>query len=123
MEHPIGVWFFYSSTNLICDVTNVILEDIGLCRIVGIVSDNAVEEAELLRDKRVSLPLERRDENAVALVVSNTTKGDVDTKHIFPGGYSNQMGIGLPQTLQILNTYEHCSLLVNDHDNPICYFS
>lgn len=117
-----GVLF---SINLICEVTDIILDDIDLCRVLGIVIDNAIEEAELSADKQVNLSFERKDENTIVLVISNTTKGDVDTKQIFQEGYTtktNHTGIGLSQVMHILNTYEHCSIRVNYHDNQFTIF-
>lgn len=113
------------SINLICDVTDIVLDDVELCRVLGIVIDNAIEEAELSEHKQVNISFERKDENTIVLIVSNTTKTDVDTKQIFNEGYttkSNHTGIGLSNVLHILNYHEHCSLRVNYHDNQFTMF-
>lgn len=113
------------SINQICEVTDIVLDDMDLCRVLGIVLDNAIEEAELSKDKQVNISFERKDKNTIVLVVSNTTGGDVNTRDIFQEGYTtkqNHSGIGLPQVLHILNSYEHCSLRVNYHDKQFTIF-
>lgn len=113
------------SINFICDVADIVLDDVDLCRVLGIVIDNAIEEAERSNDKQVNLSFERKDENTIILVISNTTKGYVDTDRIFKEGYTTKndhSGIGLPQVLHILNNYEHCFIRVNYHDNQFTVF-
>lgn len=113
------------SVNCVCDVSNVVINDFDLCRILGIVIDNAIEEAELSTKKQVNLSIESKDMNTIVFAVSNTTKSDIDIKRIFEQGYTtkeNHTGIGLPQVLHILNSYEHCSLRTNYHDNQFSIF-
>lgn len=117
-----GVTF---SINLVCDVTDVVLDDIDLCRVLGIVLDNAIEGAKLSKDKQINISFERKDESTVVLVISNTTKDDVQIDVILKEGYTtkvNHSGIGLPQLLHILNTYEHCSHQVSYHDYQFTIF-
>lgn len=113
------------SINLLCEVTDIVLDDTDLCKVLGIVIDNAIEEAAQSKDKQVNLSFERKNESTVVLVISNTTKGDVDTKQIFKDGYTtkaNHTGIGLSPVFSILNTHEGCSLRVNYHENQFTIF-
>lgn len=113
------------SVGQICDMTDVTLDDMDLCRVLSIVLDNAIEEAQLSAGKQVNLSFERKYEKTVILVVSNTTKGDVDTKEILKNGFTtkaNHAGIGLPQVVHILNHYQHCSLRINYHENQFTVF-
>lgn len=117
-----GVTF---SINAVCEVNHVVLSDFDLCRILGIVIDNAIEEAEKSLEKQVNISFERKGENTVIFVISNTTKNDVETHHIFEEGYTTKpghMGIGLTQVLKTLTQYEHCYLRVNYHDNQFSLF-
>lgn len=117
-----GVMF---SIHQICDVTDIVLDDLDLCRVLGIVLDNAIEESQLSKDKQVNISFERKDEDSIMLVISNTTKDDVNTEEIFKEGYTtkaNHSGIGLSQVIHILNTYEHCLLRVNYYDKQFTIF-
>lgn len=113
------------SINQVCDVTDIVLDDIDLCRVLGIVIDNAIEEAQLSERRQVNISFERKDINTVVLIISNTTKGDVDLKQIFKEGFTTKedhAGIGLAKALHLLNSYEHCSLRANYHDNQFSIF-
>lgn len=113
------------SFHQLCEVTDIVLDDFDLCRILGIILDNAIEAAQYSEEKQIAVSFERKDENTTILVVSNTTKSDVDTDIIFKEGYTtkeNHSGIGLPQVVHILNTYEHCFLRVNYHDRQFTLF-
>lgn len=118
----VGVGF---SINQVCDITNVVLSDLELCRMLGIVIDNALEEAAMSVNKQVNISFESKSEKTIVLIISNTTKGDVNVKRIFDDGYTtkdNHAGIGLPQVMHIINSYENCFLKVNYHDNQFTMF-
>lgn len=113
------------SIHQICEVTNIVLDDIDLCRVLGILLDNSIEEAELSKGGQVNISFEQRDKNSILIVISNTTNGEVNTKDIFKEGYTtklNHSGIGLPQVMNILNLYEHCSLRINYHGKQFTIF-
>lgn len=108
------------SVNQICDVTDIVLDDADLCRVLSIVLDNAIEEAALSKDRQINLSFEQKDDRTIILAISNTTRGDVNTDKIFIDGYttkSGHSGTGLSYILPILDTYEGCSLRANYHDN------
>lgn len=113
------------SINSVCDISQVALSDFNLCRVLGIVIDNALEEAAESEARQVNLSFECKDHETVVFVISNTTQGDVDLTQIFNKGYTTKpghSGIGLPQVKHILNAYEHCSTRVNYHDQQFTLF-
>lgn len=113
------------SINLVCDVTDVSLNDLDLCRVLSIVIDNAIEEAQRSDGKQVNLSFDRKGDSTIVFVISNPTKEDVDVDCIFNEGYttkSNHTGIGLSKVMQILNSYEHCSVRTNYHDYQFTIF-
>lgn len=113
------------SINKICDMADVVLDDIDLCRVLGILLDNAIEEAQISAHKQVNISFEQKDKQTVVLAISNTTKNEVDINMIFKEGYTTKeshSGIGLSQVVHILNNYQHCSLRVNYHDNQFTLF-
>ena len=118
----LGVIF---SINGVCDISNVILTDIDLCRALGIVLDNAIESAAVSQDKQVNISFETKSEDTVVFIISNTTSEDVDTQRIFEEGYSTKdghSGIGLTQVMHIINSYEHCSYRASYHENQFSFF-
>ncbi len=113
------------SFNQVCDISRIVLTDLDLCRVLGIVIDNAIEAASLSEQKQINLSFEEKDKNTIVFVVSNTTKDDVATEKIFADGFStkeNHSGIGLTQVLHILNSYEHCGSRASYHDNQFTMF-
>ncbi len=113
------------SINQICDITDVVLTDIDLCRVLSVVIDNAIEAAQISDKKQISLSFEKKDPETIVFAISNTTKEDAPTDHLFDMGYTTKeghSGIGLSQVVHILNTYEHCKARANYHDNQFTMF-
>lgn len=113
------------SIQVVCEVTDIVINDLDLCRVLGIVIDNAIEEAENSSQKQVNLSFKRKDTNTILFVISNATNHDVDTERIFDTGYTtkrNHTGVGLPQVMHILNSYEHCSFRTHYHDKQFSMF-
>ena len=109
----------------VCDISEVTLNDVDLCRVLSVVLDNAIEAAELSAGQQAQLSIERKDESAVVIAVSNSTGCPVDTLRIWEDGYStksNHTGIGLSQALRILRAYEDCFLHVHYHENQFTAF-
>ncbi len=120
--HTAGVLF---SINQLCDITDVALTDIDLCRVLGVVIDNAIEAAAESENKQVSLSFERKDKNTMVFAISNSTRGEVDTSRIFDSGYTTKAshtGIGLSQVTRILNSYEHCMAIASYHGDQFTLF-
>ncbi len=120
--HEAGVTF---SINKACDIRNVVLSDLDLCRVLGIVLDNAIEAAGESAAKQVNMTFEPQHGKAVLFAVSNTTKGSVDTQRIFRDGYTTKAGhsgIGLPEVIHLLQAYVHCALRISYHDNQFTAF-
>ncbi len=118
----LGVVF---SINLVCDITNVVLDDVDLCRVFGIVLDNAIEAASSSDGKQVNISLEKKNDQTIVFIVSNTTASDVDVAKVFNEGFTTKeghSGIGLTQVMHILNSYEHCGYRASYHENQFTMF-
>lgn len=113
------------SINMVCDIRNIVLNDLDLCRVLSIVIDNANEAAAESERKQINISFEQKDERTIIFVISNTTKDHVAIDEIFHNGYTtkkNHSGIGLPQVAHIMHSYEHCGYRVNYHDNQFTLF-
>ncbi len=111
--------------NQMCDISDIVLTDIDLCRILSIIIDNAIEEASLSVKKQINISFEKKDKDTIVFVISNTTKNDVSIDQIFNNGYTTKKehsGIGLSQVIHILSTYEYCRARANYHDNQFTMF-
>lgn len=96
------------------DFTPYCIETIDICKIIGILLDNAIEAAMESEKKNISL-LIARNEQDVSIVVTNTFKNPPDINKMFNYGYSTKgknRGIGLSIVKDILNT-KYPNLLLN----------
>lgn len=96
------------------DFTPYCIETIDICKIIGILLDNAIEAAMESEKKNISL-LITRNEQDVSIVVTNTFKNPPDINKMFNYGYSTKgknRGIGLSIVKDILNT-KYPNLLLN----------
>lgn len=80
-----------------------------LCRLVGILVDNAMEATEALEEKKFELILAKSGE-CVSIVVKNPVVNTVPLKEIWQEGYSTkgtERGLGLTSLKYIVNSYEN----------------
>ncbi len=122
MANKAGITY---SINMMCDISNIVLNDLDLCRVLSIVIDNAIEAASLSEQKQINISFEKKDKKTIVFVISNTTKDNVHINKIFDYGYTTKQkhsGVGLSQVIHILNSYEHCGYRVNYHDNQFTIF-
>lgn len=90
------------------------VETIDICKIIGILLDNAIEAAMESEKKNISL-LITKNEKDTSFVITNTFKNPPDINKMFNYGYSTKgknRGIGLSIVKDILNT-KYSNLLLN----------
>lgn len=90
------------------------IETIDICKILGILLDNAIEAAVESEKKNISLLITKNQQD-VSIVITNTFKNAPDINKIFNYGYSTKgknRGIGLPIVKEILNT-KYPNILLN----------
>lgn len=105
--------------NIFQNIKHINIKTIDLCKIVGILVDNAIEEALKTEEKIVLIGL-IEDESEITLVVSNTYKDKPKINKIFEKGYSTKgenRGIGLKILREIIDSYDNILLntLVDDN--------
>ncbi len=93
------------------DVRKIDLEDLGmednyrLCKIVGVLLDNAIEESRNIDDKRIMICL-YVDDNKLVIDISNRFNGNIDFERLDEEGYTTKgdgHGYGLSLVKKILS--------------------
>ncbi len=96
------------------------IEIIDLCRALACLLDNAIEAAAESTTRQVQLTLTEKVHSSVLIIISNNTKGAVDTVEILKTGLSSKeghTGIGLTSVRKTLSKYGNCSFHINCYDN------
>ena len=120
-------YFKATSSNVTFDIEFFLnLNDIAinmyhLSRILGILIDNAIEEAEKCNDKivRVSFIKEAKNSRSVIIVKNTYTNKDVDIEKIFEKGLSgkeNHSGIGLWEVRKYVKKSNNLDLYTSKDD-------
>ncbi len=95
------------------EVHKINMDIIDLCRVVGIIMDNAIDSAEKSKNKLIKIALINK-KNSVIFIVENSYDGEVIKLHeIFKKGYSTKgenRGLGLYNLKNILSSYENVYL-------------
>ncbi|WP_459884561.1 sensor histidine kinase [Clostridium novyi] len=85
-------------------ISDIYINELDLCRIIGIFLDNALESALNSKDKFISISL--IEDNGLNIVILNSCSNNVSINSIFKKGYSSKgtnRGIGLYNVRSILN--------------------
>jgi hypothetical protein len=86
------------------DLSRLSVHPIDISRIMGILLDNAIYEAELSEAKEVDISTAQGADNVLKISVRNPTCGYVDVNKIILEGYSTKnghMGVGLAEVMDI----------------------
>lgn len=109
------------NTDITTDLNNSQIKIYELCKILGILLDNAIEAAFESIDKLVNITIKRDNiNNAYLVIIENTYSGNININEIFNKGVSTKgegRGLGLWEVKSITNRYKTVSLhtKVNDH--------
>ena len=85
-------------------INDIYINELDLCRIIGVFLDNALESALNSKEKFISISL--IEDNGLNIVILNSCSNDVSINSIFKKGYSSKgsnRGIGLYNVRSILN--------------------
>ena len=120
---------YFKATNLgitfdieyFLDLNNIHVNLYELSRILGILIDNAIEEAEKCKNKIVKLSFLREERNSrTVITIQNTySNKDVDIKKIFDKGESgkaNHSGIGLWEVRNYIKKGKNLDLFTSKND-------
>ncbi len=99
---------------LIEDINSLPISNLDICRIVGILLDNAIEEAILSENKKIYLAIIKNEEMAT-IVVSNSCSKEASIDKIYTKDFTTKgmsRGIGLKIIKQIINE-KYPNILLN----------
>ena len=106
---------FYVEVNT--DTNSINIKDFELCRIIGILIDNAIEAAKLCNEKVVSIKFNYDELNKRNLIIVENSycNKDLDINEIFKEGYTSKKekinhGLGLWKAKQIVNLHNNLLL-------------
>ncbi len=105
--------------NINCHLGEFYIDNLDLCRIIGNLTDNAIEAAAESERTIVGLTFEAKGEDDKLIVVMNSTKGPVDIDRILIQGETTKeghSGIGLPNVRRIVAQYGNCAFRVTYYD-------
>jgi len=90
-----------------------------LCKILGILLDNALEAAYESSKKYVELSISKDSKNAIVIEIINSYSGELNKDKIFENGYttkSGHSGFGLWEVKKIIDRNKNCSLETSVND-------
>lgn len=95
-----------TEVNILSDIDfNTVIDITNLCRIIGIVLDNAMEASLVSKDKRLIINI-FEDKNYTTLIVKNTFSGEIDLNNIYNSSKGEGRGTGLRSMERILLKYK-----------------
>ncbi len=101
-------------TDITCDLNNTQIKIYEMCKILGILLDNAIEAAYESTDKVVNITIkESYTDNNYLIIIENTYSGIININDIFKKGVTSKghgRGIGLWEVKNITNKYKTVSL-------------
>ena len=113
--------FTYSEVKNVSFVVNILQEFrvppallYDLCKVVGILLDNAIEAASESEKKHVELYIKHNAyKNILDIEITNSFSGDIDRQRIFEDGFTTKeghTGFGLWEVKKILAKHKNCAL-------------
>ncbi len=96
------------------------IDNLDLCRIIGNLTDNAIEAAAESERKIVGITFEAKGEDDKLIVVMNSTKGPVDIDRILSYGETTKAGhsgVGLPNVRRIVSQYGNCAFRITYYEH------
>ncbi len=87
----------YFNLNILNEIEDFVIKQIDICRILGILIDNAIEASLESNDKTINLGI-INDVNEIYIIISNSYKEKPKLHKLFEDGYSNKVdhsGLGL----------------------------
>ncbi len=106
--------------NLDCNLSDFFIDNLDLCRVIGNLTDNAIEAAAESERKIAGITIDAKSEDDKLIVVMNSTKAQVDTDRILLRGETTKAGhsgIGLSNVREILSKYGNCAFRITCYDH------
>lgn len=100
-------------TTILCSIDDLLISEIDLCRILVSLLDNAIDAATSSNKKHVSFSIEQKVDNSKLIIISNSTKDEINLNNITISGFTTKdghLGLGIPKSRNLLRKYPQCSL-------------
>ncbi len=110
---------------VLCSLENMYIDDLDLSIVLSNLLDNAIEAAAISLQRRVSFSIKEKDAECKTIIISNSTKDDVDIDKITLQRISTKEGhngLGIIQVRNILRKYWNCSLHFNYYKNEFSVY-
>lgn len=114
ISHGIKVY-----VNIFSKITIQVIGNLDLCKIVGILIDNAIEASLESVQKEIHLAIENNDK-AVSIIIANTYLFEPNIDYVFRRGYSTKgknRGLGLFNVNETLSRYPSVQLKTTVNNN------
>ena len=100
--------------NILCPINNINMKIYELCKVLGILLDNAIEAAFDSEKQYVELNIKNNGQGSNMIIeVINTFGGEIDVDRIYSNGYTTKQdhsGFGLWEVKKIIARNKNCSL-------------
>ncbi len=97
-------------------LNHVAILEFDLCRILGILFNNAIEHAAQTKTKVVSFSAQFQPNNKCIIIISNSVDEKISSTELFKVGFTTKeghLGQGLPEVNKILAKYHRCTIMQN----------
>lgn len=109
------------NVSVICKVEVSSIKIYDLCKVLGILLDNAIEAAAESDKKIAELFIrENASKRCLFIEISNSYSGTIDTESIFDDGYTTKKGhtgFGLCEIKRIIAKYKNCKIYTHSLQN------
>lgn len=100
--------------NITAEIEVSSIKTFDLCKVLGILFDNALEAAADSSKKYIELFIKKmNDDEGLFIEIINSYQGDIDSEVIFNNGFTTKeghSGFGLWEVKKIISKYKNCSL-------------
>jgi len=104
-------------------ISEINMDIIDLCRVLGIIMDNAIEAARVCEVPNVTIAMFKAS-NAIVIIVKNNYAGELpNIDQLYGKGYSSKgkdRGLGLTNLKKILDSYNNIYLDLSKPDEEFC---
>jgi len=111
------------NVEVIGKISEIDMDIIDLCRVLGIIIDNAIEAARICEIPNVTIAMFKASK-AIVIIVKNNYVGELpDIDRLYGKGYSSKgknRGLGLTNLKKILDSYNNIYLNLSKPDEEFC---
>lgn len=95
------------------DITRIDIDIVDLCRIVGILIDNAIESALISTNRSLKVAIVNKNNSTIIAIINSCPENTPPIYKLFEKGFSTKgrnRGLGLSNLKELISNYNNCSL-------------